>query len=241
MYAGGLALIGVFGEIPSCAVAVFAHPDDAEIACGATLAMWASRGTRVILVVATTGDKGSILAGARSLADVRSGEVVMSAEVLGISEVVQLALGDGEVENTATLRRKLVSLVRHYRPEVVVCPDPTAVFFGDSYYNHRDHRQLGWACLDSVFPAAAQEGYFGDAGPVHRVAHVLCAATLEPTCAVQVGEMVERKISAVAVHRSQVEALGEMVGDTIRLRLQDGARQAGTRDPAELFRLVEGG
>ncbi len=233
-------MIAVFEKVPTYALAVFAHPDDAEIACGATLAAWSSKGAKVTLVVATLGDKGSVLPGANSLADVRSGEVVLSADSLGISEVVQLALGDGDVENTAWLRRKLVTLVRHYRPEVVVCPDPTAVFFGDSYYNHRDHRQLGWACLDSVFSAAAQQGYFPDAGPVHRVSYVLCAATLEPTCAVEVGGMVEKKISAVGVHRSQVEALGELVGDTIRLRLQDGARQAGTREPAELFRLVEG-
>ena len=41
------------------------------------------------------------------------------------------------------------------RPDALVAPDPTAIFFGDSYVNHRDHRQLGWAVLDTLVPAAS--------------------------------------------------------------------------------------
>ena len=40
------------------------------------------------------------------------------------------------------------------RPEVVIGPDPTAVFFGDGYVNHVDHRTIGWTLLDAVAPAA---------------------------------------------------------------------------------------
>ena len=53
---------------------------------------------------------------------------------------------------------QIVAAVRGTRPDVVVCPDPTAVFFGPSYFNHHDHRVVGWSVLDAVSPAAAWAG-----------------------------------------------------------------------------------
>ncbi len=45
--------------------------------------------------------------------------------------------------------------VRSCGPSTVLGPDPTAVFFGEDYFNHRDHRTTGFALLDAVSPAAA--------------------------------------------------------------------------------------
>ena len=68
---------------------------------------------------------------------------------------------------TRALRLELVRCVRSVRPDVVCCPDPTAVFFGDGYFNHRDHRdhRLGHARRGrargrqpALLPRAARRG-----------------------------------------------------------------------------------
>jgi len=106
------------------------------------------------------------------LSEERTRELLEAGRVLGVNDVIQLAYLDGELENTIEFRRRLVTLMRSFRPEVVLTGDPTAVFFGDLYYNHRDHRQLGWAVLDAVFPAARQRAYFQR--PVIRLRSLRC-------------------------------------------------------------------
>ena len=45
-------------EIPKCALAVAAHPDDLEFSCAGTLALWARQGTKVIFLICTSGEAG---------------------------------------------------------------------------------------------------------------------------------------------------------------------------------------
>ena len=134
-------------ETPSRAgaLAVFAHPDDPEVGCGGTLARWAAAGAEVHLVIANRGDKGSAdpTTDPDALAAARAEEVARAAEVLGLASVEHLGYPDGEIDNDAALRARLIEIIRRLRPDALVAPDPTAVFFGDSYVNHRDHRQLG--------------------------------------------------------------------------------------------------
>src|SRR5205823_2857409 len=100
----------------------------------------AGAGAEVHVLVCTKGEKGSYDAGVRpaALARRRASELANAAEVLGLAGHEQLRIADGELENTAELRRQLVVAIRRVRPEAVLCPDPTAVFFGDSYFNHHD-------------------------------------------------------------------------------------------------------
>ncbi len=143
-------------SIPDRALAVYAHPDDPEVSAGGTLALWTAAGADVHLVIANRGDKGSSDPDADpdELAERRALEVQRVAEVLGLASVEHLGIPDGELDNTLELRGRLVEILRRMRPAAVVAPDPTAVFFGDSYVNHRDHRELGLALLDSLVPAA---------------------------------------------------------------------------------------
>ena len=132
----------LFAERSARALAIYGHPDDPEVACGGTLARWSGEGAEVHLVVVNAGDKGSFdpSTDPTELTAKRSAEVAAAAEVMGLAGVDMLGIPDGEAVNDVDLRRRLVGLVRHVRPDVVIAPDPTAVFFGDSYVNHRDHR-----------------------------------------------------------------------------------------------------
>ena len=230
---------GLLTEVPARALAVYAHPDDPEVSCGGTLARWAAGGAEVRLVVVNAGDKGSPDPDTdpAKLTERRAAEVLAAADVLGLAGVELLGVPDGEVTNDLALRGRLVALVRGHRPEIVVCPDPTAVFFGDSSVNHRDHREVGWAVLDAVAPAAGSPLYFPEAGPAHQVGALLLSGTFQADAWVDVSEAVDTKIAAVACHESRMGDDPALVADLLRSRTAETGAQAGV-DHAESFRRL---
>src|SRR5947209_644145 len=182
--------------VPTRVLAVYAHPDDPEISCGGTLALWAKAGSEVHVLICTRGEKGSPdpKQDPDELAAIRQEEMEAAAQVLGLSGHRSLDVDDGELENTVGLRGQIVSVIREVKPDVVVCPDPTAVFFGNSYYNHHDHRATGWAALDAAAPAAGNPHYFPDAGPIHNVGAVYLSATLEPAARADITDTLGLKV-----------------------------------------------
>jgi LmbE family N-acetylglucosaminyl deacetylase len=224
--------------VPDRALAIFAHPDDPEVGCGGTLARWAARGAEVHLVIANRGDKGSFdpSTDPDELAAHRAEEVTRAAAVLGLAGVEHLGHPDGEIENDASLRARLIEVVRRVRPDALVAPDPTAIFFGDSYVNHRDHRQLGWAVLDSLVPAASPL-YVPEAGPAHQVGLVLLAGTLEADAWVDIDAVLETKVAAVVCHESRLGGDPELVRDLLEHRAAEEGRRAGILH-AEGFRRL---
>ena len=229
-------------DIPGRALAVFAHPDDPEVGCGGTLARWAAGGSEVHLVIAARGDKGSNDPGTDpdALAEARAAEVGRAADVLGLAAVEHLGHPDGDVENDPALRELLVRTIRRLRPDALVAPDPTAIFFGDSYVNHRDHRQLGWAVLDSIVPAASPL-YVPDGGPAHQVNTLLLAGTLEADAWVDVGAVLDRKVAAVACHESRLGSDPELVAQILEQRAREEGDRAGVVHAEGFRRLRFGG
>jgi LmbE family N-acetylglucosaminyl deacetylase len=227
------------GEVPARALAVYAHPDDVEVACGGTLARWARAGCQAHLVVVCQGDKGSTdpASDPAALAATRAQEVADAAGVLGLASHRLLGIPDGEVEVTPGLLAELVAVVRSVQPEIVVAPDPTAVLFGRRYVNHRDHRVVGTAALDAVAPAAAMPHYFPDCGPAWPVAELWLSGTLEPDVHVDVEPVLAVKAAALACHRSQVDVPGELLHSVVEQRAEDAGRAAGVRY-AESFRRM---
>jgi LmbE family N-acetylglucosaminyl deacetylase len=226
-------------DVPAVALAVYAHPDDAEISCGGTLARWAAAGAEVHVLVCTRGDKGTSDPDADpdAVAARRAAESEAAAAVLGLAGHHALVHDDGELDNTSELRGAIVGLVRRVRPDVVVCPDPTAVLFGDTWYNHRDHLAAGWATLDAVAPMAASPLYFPEAGPAHHVDQVFLSGTLEPNVYVDVSGAIETKIDALFCHASQLSDTTEYFRGFLRERAEDAGRAAGVRY-AEAFRRL---
>ena len=127
------------------------------------------------------------------------------------------------------------------RPDVVCCPDPTAVFFGDGYFNHRDHRITGWAALDAVAPAAGNPHYFpelrAEGLDVHTVSAVYLSGTLEPNVWVDITATLERKIEALFCHASQLVETGDWFRQFLRDSAEAAGRAAGVTY-AEAFRRI---
>ena len=228
--------------MPERVLAVYAHPDDADVSCGGTLALWAAEGAEVHVVVCAAGDKGSSDPDVipEELARRRAGEVQAAAAALGLAAHHALGHPDGELDNDVALRGQIVALVRGVRPDVVVCPDPTAVFFGSSYVNHRDHRVVGWATLDAVAHEARSPHYFPNAGPAHRVDELWLSGSLEPDTWVDIAGGLDAKTEALRCHESQVAEAGEWLRTFVHERAEEAGRQAGVRYAEGFRRLTFG-
>ena len=143
---------------PARVLAVYAHPDDPEISAGGTLARWAAEGAEVWVLVTTRGDKGTAIPTSIPTRSPRCGwrRPRGGRACSGSPGTVTSTMATASSRTTARCASEIVRVVRELRPDVVLCPDPTAVFFGDGYFNHRDHRVTGWATLDAIAPAAGQ-------------------------------------------------------------------------------------
>ena len=229
--------------IPKRVLAVYAHPDDPEISAGGTLAHWAGEGAQVWVLITTRGEKGTTdpKADLDALAKRRIEETAAASDLLGLSGHFHFDYGDGEIVDDSRLREQIVRMVRTLKPDVVLCPDPTAVFFGDSYFNHRDHRVTGWATLDAVAPAAGNPHYFPEHSSeemaVHEVKTVYLSGTLEPNCWIDISKTLEKKIDALFCHQSQLVETGEWFREFLRERAEESGQAAGV-PYAEGFRRL---
>jgi LmbE family N-acetylglucosaminyl deacetylase len=225
-------------------LAVFAHPDDAEIAAGGTLAKWAAAGREVHLLVLTNGDRGSAQPDRNrlELASVRLRETKLAAEVLGLASATVLDTHDGDLENTAATREPVVRRIREVRAETLLSCDPTFVFFQNIYYNHSDHRMAGWVALDAAFPGSGNPHFFSEhlaeGLAVQDMYDVWLGWTNEPNHHEDVTETFATKIDALGCHASQLtEGIAFFEGF-----LKEEARESGARigvQLAEPFRVLD--
>jgi LmbE family N-acetylglucosaminyl deacetylase len=145
-------------------IAVGAHPDDVEIACGGTLARLARRGYRVGIVDLTDGEPTPHSPGP----DVRLAEAERAAAVLGVSVRVNLNLPNRRLFDTFEARVALAKVFRKHRPKVVLG------FAGKTVLASPDHYQAMMITDASVFYSRLSkwDEYF-DGLPVHTVSNQL--------------------------------------------------------------------
>ncbi len=217
-------------------LAVGAHPDDVEFTSGGALARWGTDGWTVYLAVCTDGGKGSHdpTVNPITLAAQRRQEQRAAAETLDIAEVTFLDYPDGELNRAPDLVAGLARLVRRLRPHRVLACDPWR-----RYELHPDHRAAGLATLDTVL-AAGNPHYFpgqlAEGLPTHQVQEVYLYGAEEPDTWVDVTATLERKLAAIACHRSQVERMPNLIEDMRRCNADYG-RESGYMY-AEAFKVL---
>ena len=225
-------------------LAVFAHPDDAEICAGGAMAKWAATGREVHLLILTNGDRGSgdPRASREELAATRRQETEAAVEVLGLASARVLSTHDGELENTSILREAVTRRIREVRAETVVSCDPTAVFFENRYYNHSDHRTAGWIALDSCFPGSGNPHFFseqlGEGLQTQDVFDVWLGWSNEPNRTEDVTGFFDAKIQALARHASQITEGIRFWDETMRKEAKASGEKIGVQ-LAEEFRVLD--
>ena len=229
---------------PARVLSIHAHPDDQEFTVAGTLAKWARAGSAIATVCITSGSAGSNQytppdMTRDALAPIREEEQRSACRVLGIPEVVLLGYEDGMLEPSLALRRDLTRVIRRYRPDAVVCGDPTVRFYGASYLNHPDHRAAADATLDAVFPSAETRLIFPElleeGLEPHHVTTVFIHGAQRPDTFVDISRVLEIKLAALRAHKSQMGEWDptEMITQWER---QQGRRQG--LDAAEAFRVM---
>jgi LmbE family N-acetylglucosaminyl deacetylase len=227
---------------------IYAHPDDIEFGVAGTAARWVRAGSKVIYVVITDGNVGSHEEGmtAVGIAEIRRAEQEAAAAVAGASECIFLGYHDGLLQPTLELRKDLVRLIRKYRPNVVVCGDPSVFFPGNRRINHPDHRAAATAAIDAVFPAAEMPLLYpeleADGLLPHKVNYVLLSNAAEATYYVDISETIDVKIEALRQHPSQLgdwdpeERMKEwaaLIGEKVGFKYAEGFRLITLKVPEE--------
>ncbi len=105
-------------------VSIHAHPDDAEILAGGTLALLASKGHRITIVTMTPGDCGSAEHNAEEIAAIRRQEAVDAAAIIGANYICA-EFRDLAIFSDDASRRRVVELIRSVRPDIVLTSAPT--------------------------------------------------------------------------------------------------------------------
>ncbi|NPV67429.1 MAG: PIG-L family deacetylase [Anaerolineae bacterium] len=195
---------------PERVLVIVAHPDDIEFSVAGTIARWVRDGARARYILCTSGQVGikDPAVTPEEAAAIREAEQTAAARVVGVEEVVFLRHPDGLLENTIALRRELVREIRRFRPEVLITQDPTALFVGESYINHPDHRAAGSAALDAVFPAAGMPALFreleAEGLTAHETRKVYVSTWQHADTFVDITETIDLKIAALKQHVSQM-------------------------------------
>jgi LmbE family N-acetylglucosaminyl deacetylase len=227
--------------VPQKAMVIVAHPDDIEFSSAGTVARWVQAGSEVIYVLVTSGDVGiaKLELTRAQAAEIREAEQIAAAEVVGVKEVIFLREPDGAVENTMSLRKRLVREIRRYKPEVVICGDPTTLFVNGSYINHPDHRAVAWAAIDAIFPAAGQPHLFEELAQegltAHKVRKVYVNGFGGGDIYVNITDTIDLKIAALRKHVSQ---MGDWDPEPMLRQWSAEAAKGKEMEYAESYRVI---
>ncbi|MCX5910262.1 MAG: PIG-L family deacetylase [Deltaproteobacteria bacterium] len=218
------------------AMIIFAHPDDAEVQCAGTIALWTREGKKVVYVVLTKGDKGTQNPDmdGDTLFKIRKEEQMRAAEELEVEKVIFVGHRDGELEVTMERRGALTRILREHQPEVLVTHDPWM-----RYQLHPDHRASGTLALDAMI-SARDRLYFpeqiGQGLQPCRVRRALLFASDQPDFYVDITSTIDRKLKALGLHESQVGQWGNWK-DRIRQRAEAAGESQGVKY-AEAFKKL---
>ena len=231
--------VDVVSSSISRVLVIVAHPDDIESWCAGTVCRFTNVGRDVAYVLCTSGDKGTSdpTQTPEQVAARREAEQEAAARILGVESVTFLQWPDSEVEPTLVLRRELVRQIRLHRPDLVITHDPVP-----PYRLHPDHRAVGRATLDALFPCARDPLTFPeqirDEGlQAHTVPEAWLFATEVPDRWVDIASTLPQKIAARLAHTSQHTDPQELERNWLRRAREVGA--AVGLEAAEAFKMVD--
>lgn len=173
---------------------IAAHPDDAELCAGGTLARSVRLGYRVGILDLTGGEMGT-----RGTPQTRAREAACAAKALGVHHRENLGLPDGGLEPTRAAKLAVAARLRALRPRVVILP------YWES--RHPDHVHACRIAHEACYLAGLKQLEL--AGKPHRPFKILYATLYDETVRVRPNLLVDissdyrRRARAIACYRSQ--------------------------------------
>ena len=173
-----------------------AHPDDAELTCGGTIAKHIALGKKVGVVDLTRGELGT-----RGTPEIRKAEAIESSRILGLSVRDNLKLKDGFFQNDIESQQKVIQAIRIYRPEIVLA---NAI-----YDRHPDHGKGAQLAFDACFYAGLEkiktefEGTDQAPWRPRAIYNFIQSQYIQPDIIVDVSDYWKVKMDAVKAYKSQ--------------------------------------
>jgi len=175
-----------------------AHPDDAELSAGATIAKEVSKGKKVGIIDLTRGELGT-----RGSAEIRDREAAKAAKILGVAVRENMEFADGFFVNDKEHQLEIIRMIRKYRPEIVLC---NAV--DDRHIDHgRGSKLVSDACFLSGLIKIDTKIDGGDEWQEpwrpKVVYHYIQWKNLKPDFVVDVTGFIEKKTESIMAYSSQ--------------------------------------
>jgi bacillithiol biosynthesis deacetylase BshB1 len=174
-------------------LAVFSHPDDAELSVAGTLLKLKSLGYRTGVCDFTRGEMGT-----RGTPEIRAQEALEAARLMKLDARLNLEQPDGHVSPTETARIAFVRVLREHRPRVLLTThedDP-----------HPDHANTS-IIVRQAARLATMTRYDEDYGlgpvPMPAIMHSLFSRRIVPSFVVDVSDFVDEKMNAIRAYASQ--------------------------------------
>ncbi|MCZ2074893.1 MAG: PIG-L family deacetylase [Bryobacteraceae bacterium] len=149
--------------VPKRILSIHAHPDDAEILAGGTLALLAQRGHHLTIVTMTPGDCGSHDYSSGEIARIRRVEAANAASMIG-ADYICAEFRDLSIFIDDPSRRRVVELLRKTQPDLVLTASPTDYMC--------DHEATSKLVTDACFAAPAPNYLTGDPNPAPPLAAI---------------------------------------------------------------------
>ena len=180
-------------ETPLDVLAIFSHPDDAELSVAGTLLKLKSFGYRTGVCDLTRGEMGT-----RGTPEIREREAADAARLMKLDARLNLAQPDGHVQATEVARLAMVRLLRTHKPKVLLTThedDP-----------HPDHANTS-IIVRQAARLATMGRYDEESGlsavPMPAIMHSLFSRRIVPSFVVDVSGFVDEKMSAIRAYKSQ--------------------------------------
>jgi LmbE family N-acetylglucosaminyl deacetylase len=220
-------------------LAIGAHPDDIELQCAGTLALYAQAGHKVFMAIATNGNVGTPTLSPSEIAEIRHREQIESCSLIG-AELVWMDFDDEWLFNDRATRTVFIDAIRQANPDVMIV-------HGQSDY-HPDHRVSGQVAEDARIPSTIR--LVSTLLPeIPAIPHLFFmdnpeGLAFEPEFHVDISDVMPTKREMLACHDSQNAWVSNVVGkavDMVELMELNAARRGATAGVAfaEGFREVK--
>jgi bacillithiol biosynthesis deacetylase BshB1 len=172
------------------------HPDDVELGCSGTLLSAIAEGKKVGIIDLTQGELGT-----RGTAETRRTEAENAAKVLGIDVRENLKMADGFFQNDEAHQRQVISIIRKYKPEIVLANAPED--------RHPDHGRSAKLVSDAAFLSGLRKigtetaGENQEAWRPKYVFHYIQDRFLQPSFVVDISAHHDKKIESVLCYQTQ--------------------------------------
>ena len=191
-------------------LAIGAHPDDVEIGCGGTLALYRKMGAEVVMASICSGDKGSRDLSCAETTQVRRQESEAAAGAIGATYTC-LGEPDSELFENCQTRAQVIELIRKSRPDVILTHSP------DDY--HADHRTTSILVTYASYSATSFR-YETESPPLERAASIIhmdnhLGVDFLPEELVDISKVIDVKKEMIRQHQSQFAHLKERAGEDL--------------------------